>query len=146
MVQEFDVVCKDQSYQHHQLYKLGINRSNISQEVYYYISSSLPNLRHLELGYLDFKNEIIMLETLMLYSLRITIHKESASIAVTTRNNNKTQFYKTSYAVSIFENYYSSNNYDVIKSTSTPIQETENSMQFIFGSITTLFINNHLAY
>jgi hypothetical protein len=146
MVKEFDVVCKGQSYQPHQLNKLGISSSNLFQEVYSYISSSFPNLRHLELGYLCFKNDIIMLETLMLYSLRIIINKKSVPIAVTTRDNNITQFYRTSYAVSIFENYDSSNDYDVIKSTSTPIQETENSIQFIFGSITTLFINNHLAY
>jgi hypothetical protein len=146
MVKEFDVVSKDQIHQHHQLNKLGITRSNISQEVYSYISNSFPNLRHLELGCLNFKNEIIMLETLMLYSLRITINNTSVFIAVTARDNNITKYYRTSYDVGVFENYDSSNNYNVIKPSSTPIQETESSTQFFFGSIKTLFINNQLAY
>jgi hypothetical protein len=146
IVKTCNLVCKDQSHQHHQLSKLGINCGNISQEVYSYISSSFPNLRHLELGHSFSKNEIIMLDKLMLYSLRITRKLYQLPFSVTTLDDNKTQLYLVPHRVESFVMYNSTDTYDVIKPISTPTQETENSIQFFFGSIKTLFIDNHLAY
>jgi hypothetical protein len=146
IVKTCNLVFKDQSHQHHQLSKLGINCGNISQEVYSYISSSFPNLQHLELGDSFSKNEIIMLDKLMLYSLRITRKLYQLPFSVTTLDNNKTQLYLVPHAVESFVMYNSTDTYDVIKPISTPTQETESSTQFFFGSIKTLFIDNHLAY
>jgi hypothetical protein len=146
MIKWFKIVCKDQSFRPHQLNTLGLNKNSISQEVYSYISSSFPNLRHLELEYWGKMRYRISLCNLILCSLRITIHQKSVFIAVTTCDNSITKFYRTSYDVGVFENYDSGNNYYVIKPTSIPDQEIENSIQFFFGSIKTLFINNHLAY
>jgi hypothetical protein len=147
MVKEFNVVCHYLSYQNHQLIKLGINHGDVSHEVYSYISNSFPNLRHLELGYLDFKTNIVILDKLMLYSLRITIKRNKLPFSVKTLNDNKTQLYIVHYGAEYFVKYNSTDTYDVIKPTSAPLfQKEKYLLQFTFGSIKTLFINDHLAY
>jgi hypothetical protein len=146
MVKGFSVVCQNQSYQNHQLIKLGINHSDVSHEVYSYISNFFPNLQHLELESSLSKNEIIMLNKLMLYSLRLTRKLHQLPYLVTTLDDNKTHLYLVPHVAKSFVKYNNTDTYDVIKPSSTPTQETENSIHFFFGSIKILFINNHLAY
>jgi hypothetical protein len=146
MVKEFNVVCHYLSYQNHQLIKLGINHGDVSHEVYSYISNFFPNLQHLELESSLSKNEIIMLNKLMLYSLRLTRKLHQLPYLVTTLDDNKTHLYLVPHVAKSFVKYNNTDTYDVIKPSSTPTQETENSIHFFFGSIKILFINNHLAY